>query len=1100
MIELDVLSAADRAADDHAQATAGQPPTWRSRAARDGALDPAVVRDEFLPGAVGDGDEGTSRRTFLKVMGASAAFAGLTGCRRPVETILPYARKPEEVIPGVPSYYATAMPFGGVAHALLVQSHEGRPTKVEGNPEHPVSRGASDAFAQASVLQLYDPDRSRFVYTRDGADAVRTDWGAFVAEANRLLVRRGGARVAVLAEPSASPTIDALRQRFVSTYGGARWITLGPHLDDYQALGLQQALGTPARPLYRFSEADVIVSLDADFLGAEDPNSVWNSREYAASRRVDERGSMSRLYAIESTMTSTGGMADHRRAVKAGAVPFVAAAIAQGLGVSAGVQPRLDASFGPFIDAIVEDVRAASGRAVFVAGATQPPQVHALAAALNGQFGAQAVSYLATGAEAAEPVGPQLQQLVAEMAAGEVDVLLMLGTNPVYMLPESLGFEAALARVPTSIHVGLYRDETGQRATWHLPRAHYLESWGDARAYDGTLSVVQPLIRPLYSDAHSDLEILNTLVTGRNNAGYDLLRQSLRGRLGGDFETTWRTALHDGFVPNTQFAALGAGGGSASLAGLTPPAEAGVELVFRTSPTLYDGAFSNVSWMQETPHPITKVTWDPVALVSPNTAQALGVDGDIPLDDPEADGERFSGADIESGKHYAHVVKLTTADGAEARVPVWVQPGHPDGSISVYLGYGRDLATDRTFEEMGVIGRINRALRPGGVSTDVYELGSISSLAGADLDGGPEAARVERLRSLANAHYLPGVDIEAEDADYLLASTQDHGSMEGREIVRYASVAEYREDPRFAQLEDAYVEDIPWEQFEPLWGEQNSASDDPRIGNALYSDNQWGMTIDLNACTGCNACAVACQSENNIPVVGKDQVSRGREMSWLRMDRYYVGEDENDPGMVSMPMMCVHCENAPCEQVCPVNATAHSPDGLNEMTYNRCVGTRYCANNCPYKVRRYNYYNWTKTLPLEVQMQSNPYVTVRYRGVMEKCTFCVQRIRQTQQYAHINDEPLQDGQVQTACQQACAADAIVFGDLRDPNSAVARSKQSPRNYALLAELAVKPRLTYLARLWNPHPALAATSPYAKRDEEGIPNIGEALDEPEALDV
>ncbi|MGB3544318.1 MAG: hydrogenase, partial [Rubrivirga sp.] len=610
MIELDVLSAADRATDEDALAAQGQAPTWRSRAGLAGTLDPAIANDEFLPGAVGDGDAGPSRRTFLKVMGASAALAGVTGCRRPVETILPYARKPEDVIPGIPNYYATAMPLGGVAFPVLVQSHEGRPTKIEGNPDHPISQGASGAFVQASVLQLYDPDRSRHVVSRSGDVAGRTDWEAFVAEASRLRLQ-GGQRVAVLAEPSASPTQDALRARFEAAYPGARWITLGAHLEDAQALGTQAALGQAARPLYRFENADVIVSLDADFVGAEDANEVWNSRQYAASRRVDERGSMSRLYVVESTMTSTGGMADHRRAVKAGAVPFVAAAIARGLGVSAGSVAPVSDELGPFVEAIVDDVRAANGRAAFVAGATQPAEVHALAAALNGQFGGSTVQYLATGAAAVEPVGPQLVSLVRDMAAGNVDMLLCLGTNPVYSLPAELGFEAALANVPTSIHHGLYRDETAQRATWHVPSAHYLERWGDGRAYDGTVSIIQPLISPLYRAAHSDLEVLNALATGRNNSGYDLLRQELRGRIGGDFETAWRTAVHDGFIAGTAFGSLGSGGGSADLSGLEAPADDQIELVVRTSPTLYDGAFSNLTWMQEAPHPVTKVTWDP---------------------------------------------------------------------------------------------------------------------------------------------------------------------------------------------------------------------------------------------------------------------------------------------------------------------------------------------------------------------------------------------------------------------------------------------------------------------------------------------------------
>ena len=1062
MIELDVLSAARVAADEAAQAGAGQAPTWRSRADRAGERAQGEFQDPVTAA-----DAGTSRRSFLKVMGASAALAGLAGCRRPVEEIVPYARMPEEVIPGVPSYYATSIPLGGVGNAVLVQSHEGRPTKVEGNPEHPVSRGATDIFAQASVLQLYDPDRSRTVTTRGETAPARADWGSFVAEAGRL--RQRGGRVAVLAEPSASPTVDALRDRYVAATG-ARWITLGPHLDDAQALGTQAALGQPARPLVRFSDADVIVSFDADFLGGEDPNSVWNNRQYAASRRVDERGTMSRMYVIESTMTLTGGMADHRLALKAGAVPFAAAAIAQGLGLATGAQGVLGGPTQPFVDAVVADVRAAGGRAAFVAGATQPPEVHALVAALNGQFGAGVAEYLATGQGAVQPVGPQLAALVRDMEAGQVDTLLMLGTNPVYTLPAELQFEEALARVPTSIHVGLYRDETGQRATWHVPRAHALESWGDARAYDGTLSIVQPLIAPLFDDAHSDLEVLNTLATGRNNAGYDLLRQRLRTTpafAGAGFETAWRTAVHDGFVADTRFASLGAGGGTADLGRLAPPVEGAVELVTRTSPTLYDGAFSNVSWMQEAPHPVTKVTWDPVAMVSPRTAVRLGLD-DLDRFEPSAidDGNRFEGTPVEKGKNYARVARIQTASGAVVDLPVWVQPGHPDDSVTAFLGYGREIATDRVLRDRGLIERVLNK------DTDVYRTGPVSAMVGESLGEGAVSARVERVRSLASPTIQAVTDIDEVADDYLLASTQDHGSMEGRAIVRVGTLAEYQADPEFAKIRDLYVEDTPWEHFDPLWGHENSAGEDPRLDRALYSDNQWGMTIDLNACTGCNACVVACQAENNVPVVGKDQVARGREMHWLRLDRYYVGADETDPGMVQQPMMCVHCENAPCEQVCPVNATAHSPDGLNEMTYNRCIGTRYCANNCPYKVRRYNFYNWTKTMPLEVQMQSNPYVTVRYRGVMEKCTFCVQRIRQTQQYAHIEGEPLADGAVQTACQQVCPAEAIVFGDLRNRDSLVTRSKESPRNYAVLAELAVKPRLTYLARLRNPSPALA----------------------------
>ena len=1060
MIELDVLSAADLAADDDARAAQGRPQPWRSAADRAGAPGMAALRHhEFAPGAApADEDEATSRRTFLKVMGASAALAGLTGCRRPVETIVPYARKPQEVIPGLPNYFATAMPLGGVGHALLVQSHEGRPVKVEGNPEHPVSRGASDALAQASVLQLYDPDRSRHIHTRDAATAEpgRADWARFVSAAAGL---RSQGRLVVLAEPTSSPTALALRDGLLAAVPGAQWITLGAHGDDHEELGLQAAFGRPARPLTRFSEADVIVSFDGDFLG-DARAGVWNGREYAESRRADTRrpgrAPMSRLYVAESTMTTTGGMADHRLRMKAGQVPFFAAAVAAALGIDTGARASVTAEQQAIVVAIVQDVRAAGGRAAFVAGPTQPPAVHALVAALNGRFGAQTTTYLDTEATPVAPVGPAVQALVRDMNAGAIGTLVMLGTNPVYTLPAGLGFAEALQRVPVSIHHGLYRDETGQLATWHLPAAHYLERWGDVRALDGTLSVVQPLIAPLYADVHSDIELLNVLATGRNNAGYDLVRRTLAGRLGGIAgtpEDAWRTVLHDGFIGGTAYAAIGGASGVPNMAGLTPPAAGDLELVFRTHPSLHDGEFSNIAWMQEAPHPITKTTWDPVALVSAATATRLGL-----------------GQSEDKGKAYCSVAEFSTGAGQTARMPVWIQPGHPDNSATLYLGYGRNLASERTIADRGIVERVfNR-------DADVYRPGPVAHLAGATLEGGPTAARAEAIRSLANFAVFPGATLRKVGTGYLVASTQDHGSMEGRAIIRTATVEEYRADPKFAQEEDTFVENTPWEAYPPLWGDQNSASEDPRIGQWIYSDNQWGMTIDLNACSGCNACVVACQSENNVSTVGKDQVSRGREMHWLRLDRYYVG-DEDDPGMIVQPMMCVHCENAPCEQVCPVNATAHSPDGLNEMTYNRCIGTRYCANNCPYKVRRYNFYNWTKTLPIEVQMANNPYVTVRYRGVMEKCTFCVQRIRQTQQYAHIEDRPLRDGEVVTACQQACPAGAIVFGDLRDPNSAVSRSKASPRNYAVLGELAVKPRLTYLARLRNPHPTLAGRTPF-----------------------
>ncbi|MEO0556539.1 MAG: 4Fe-4S dicluster domain-containing protein, partial [Bacteroidota bacterium] len=819
------------------------------------------------------------------------------------------------------------------------------------------------------------------------------------------------------------------------------------------------------------------------------------------SRRYEEREaagrpSMSRLYVAESTMTNTGGMADHRVAMKAGKVPFFASALASALGAGGNASVDMTEYEQAMVSAIAADVQSASGRAVFVAGATQPPQVHALAASLNGQYGSSAVEYLDTQAGAIESVGPQLRQLVADMNSGAVDAVLCLDTNPVYSLPADLQFgeamDAMAARGGATIHTGLWRDETAQRATWHLPATHYLEAWGDARAYDGTLSVIQPLIAPLYEDAHSGLEVLNTLTTGRTGSGYDQVRDAFRGRLTGSFENEWRTLLHDGFLPGTGFASIGAGGGTADLSGLTAPAADDLELVFRTSPTLYDGHFSNNAWMQETPDPVTKVTWDGVALMSAATAQ-----------------ERFevNEEDIEkAGKAYVDVVRITSPSGGVAELPIWIQPGHPNNSVTVFLGYGRQLESSREIKDQNIFERVFDK------DVDPYGYGPVANMAGGGEGRDAALQRAEPLRQLDGMTIVSAVSAEkAERTDrkgYLVATTQDHGRMQGdlaiesksRLIARYASLEEYKKDEDFASDVSHYVQDQPWEDFPSLWGDANEASEDPRIADALYSENQWGMTVDLNACTGCNACVTACQSENNVPIVGKDQVSRGREMHWLRMDRYYVGgevDKDQDPanvGMLTQPMMCVHCENAPCEQVCPVNATVHSPDGINAMVYNRCIGTRYCANNCPYKVRRYNFYNWTKVLPQEVWMQSNPYVTVRYRGVMEKCTFCVQRIRKVQQYAHAQDRAVEEGEVVTACQQACATNAIVFGDLTDPNSAVVKSKQSPRNYAVLAELAIKPRLTYLARIRNPNPALADYDPF--RLEPSVPKAYAPYDEEE----
>ena len=1056
MIDLDVLSKADVAAD-------GQPKFWRSQADRDGAAGhAAITKDEFLPGMTDrselDADPGPSRRSFMKIMGASMALAGvgLSGCRRPREAVLPYARKPEEVVPGVPNFYATAMPAGGYVEPLLVESHEGRPTKVEGNPEHPMSRGASSLYAQASILNLYDPDRSRRIRRREGGAATRAD----LATALRGLT--SGSRLVVLSEPTSSPTAQRLRDQLTQRFGNAEWIT-------YRSFG--DAPG--GRPLYRFSQAQTIVSFDADFLSGE--NALFNAREYAESRRVMEPGDeMSRLYVVESAYTTTGGMADHRLPLKAGHIPFFAAAVAAALGQGGAPAGARTFADHPIVRAIAEDARA--GATVFVAGPTQPAAVHALCARLNAQFAAGAVEYLVTGDEPEAPQAQTMQQLAQRMRTGQVDALVMIGVNPGYDAPVGLDFAAAVQQVPLSLHLGPHVDETGRLASWHVPRAHYLEQWGDGRAYDGTYSVIQPLIAPLYEDALSEIELLNLLATGQETSGYDLVRTTVReqGLVGGNFEDGWRTLLHDGFLPDSGFAtgAAPAAAAGSSLAALRAPADDALEVVIRPDPKMLDGAFSNNAWMQELPDPVTKVTWDAVAQMSARTAERLGI---------EVVEGSYEGGAVEAGRVYADVVTIRVG-GQAIELPVWIQPGHPHDSITVTTGYGRELDTDRLIRDRNLLARLFDK------DTDVYRPGPVANGIGAN-------ANAALLRGPDGLNVIPAAEVEVTGSGYMIATTQDHGSMEGRPIVRMATLDEFNSEEGFARNAVKPIGGVPWETYPPLWGEENTPQADPVIGEAMYSDNQWGMTIDLNACSGCNACVVACQSENNVIVVGKDQVARGREMHWLRMDRYYVterdyrvpgttgdavevneGEDYDAPGMVMQPMFCQHCENAPCEQVCPVAATSHSPDGINEMTYNRCIGTRYCSNNCPYKVRRFNFYNWTNNLPLEVQMAMNPDVTVRFRGVMEKCTFCVQRVRAAQRVAHIENRKVRDGDVVTACQQVCPTDAIVFGDLTDPDSRVSQMKRNARRYELLEELAVRPRLSYLARLRNPSPLLAGGTP------------------------
>ncbi len=1031
MIELPVIGEA-LSGDDRPRAR-----FWRSISQLQG--DPAFqdfVRDEFLAGA-SNTPSGTSRRQFLQLMGASMALAGLTACRKPVEAILPYARRPEEVIPGIALNYATGMPFRGVLQGLLVESHEGRPTKVEGNPEHPVSRGASGLFEQASILDLYDPDRSRVVL-RDGSRSTWSDFTAFVRQYS-------GRRVAVLAEETSSPTLRAARTSLATRFPGFRWVTYRTGGSATESEGLLRAFGRRVRPWYRFSRAKVIVSFDGDFLSPVERNFVSNTREFAASRKVDESSeAMSRLYVVESAFSVTGGMADNRLALRSSDIGAFAAAVAAKVGV-------IGATGGAFADhpyatAIADDLRRAGSAAVVVAGETQPASVHALCAAVNSYLGAvgETVELLET-----QPVEDTatLQSLVQDMKEGNVDALILLGVNPVYDAPAELDFAAAMKSVRETIHLGHHVDETARVARWHIPRSHYLEAWGDGRAFDGTLSVIQPLIAPLY-ESRSDIELIALLATGENTPGYDLVREQWRGFVSGDFEKSWRKVLHDGFLPGTSFAKVTPSAQRIVALPQSPIPDGDIEVVFRLDPTVLDGRFANNAWLQELPDPATKIVWDNVAVMSPATAQKLGV--------------RWT---LSTGKYHVDVVEIA-AGSATTRLPIWVLPGHADDSISVTFGYGRDIASSRP-ERKAIFFDLDHY-------TDVYGHGAVASGVGGN---------VGRLRSASFARVATAAGVNKVDDGYLIASTQDHGALpqdrrqvERRGPFQMATLDDFRKNPTFARDHTPGVTEESWEEYPALW-QENHPTGQPASKDNAYYEYQWGMVIDLNTCTGCNACVVACQSENNISVVGKEEVSRGREMHWIRLDRYFVGEPggAGNLSMVVQPVPCMHCENAPCESVCPVAATVHSSDGTNQMIYNRCIGTRYCANNCPYKVRRFNFYNWVKTLPTSVHMAQNPNVTVRSRGVMEKCSYCVQRIRKVNQQVNLEDRSIQDGEVKTACQQACPASAIVFGNIADPNSSVSRQRQSDRRYELLAQLSVKPRTSYLGRVVNPNPALGRES-------------------------
>ncbi|MGC2171517.1 MAG: TAT-variant-translocated molybdopterin oxidoreductase [Candidatus Sulfotelmatobacter sp.] len=1005
-LDLDSL----RAEINEANEKISGPEYWRSleELAGSPAFQEALHR-EFPKGA-SEWIDSVSRRGFLKVMGASMALAGMTGCvKLPLEPIVPYVRQPEDVVPGRPMFYATAMTLGGYANPLLVESHLGRPTKIEGNNLHPASLGGTDIFAQASILGMYDPDRSQSVLSMGD----ELSWQSFLnAIRGPLSAQKAlqGAGIRILTPVISSPTLADRMRGLLKIYPQAKWHVWEPVNRDNVLEGAKMAFGEPVEPHYDFSKADVIVSLDADFLYAGFPGNVRYIRDFATRR--SPHGDMNRLYVVESTTTSTGAKADHRWPMRASEIE----GFAHNLSSHLPVNPPSGGVVGDnpgFAEPIVQDLLAHRGSSVVVVGDHQPAVVHALAHAMNQTLGNVGKTVFYTDPVDANPLNQtdSIKDLVADINAGKVDMFVILGGNPVYDAPADLDFASVIKsdKVPLRVHLGLYQDETAQLCQWHINQTHELESWGDARAYDGTVSIIQPLIAPLYG-GKSALELVALLSGQADATGYDLVRAYWQKQhAGADFEQFWRKSLYAGWIEDTAYAPRSVTVKAANFAPSSVAAANSVELNLRRDPTIYDGQFANNGWLQECPKPMNKLTWDNAVLIGPVMGERLQI-------------------------KTCDMVELDL-NGKKVTGPVWIQPGGPDNSVTVTLGYGRTRA------------------------------GRVGTAQGFDAYG---------LRTSAAPWFATGLQIRKTGNRYVLASTQGYQSMDTpngdhRPLVRETVLEEYRKDPNFAKEE----------------------GEDPGPGLTLYKpypykeeDYSWGMAIDLNSCVGCNNCMIACQSENNIAVVGKEQCAIGRHMHWIRIDTYYQypdqeARDRDNPKAFFQPVPCQQCEDAPCEVVCPVGATNHSSEGLNDMIYNRCVGTRYCSNNCPYKVRRFNFLLFQDWTTPQYKMMRNPDVSVRSRGVMEKCSYCVQRITEHRidaETASVREGKkikIADGELQTACQQSCPANAIIFGNINDPESKVSKLKAQARNYSLLGELGTRPRTTYLAEVSNPNPALKA---------------------------
>ncbi len=966
----------------------------------------SFVEKEF-PDFAGEMLAPPNRRTFIKLMGASVALAGFTACRWPKEKIMPWARQPEGRLPGVPVQYATTWDFAGSAVGLLVTSYDGRPIKVEGNPEHPSSLGAASAFMQALLLEMYDPDRSRYpVQGEEGRG-----WEEFDAawrDAMRAAAARAGAGAAILSEANSAPTVARLRAELAKQFPQLRWFEYEPLSRDNERAGTALAFGSPMRPQLMLDHADVIVALDSDFLH-DHPAALRHARQFGARRRADD-GAMNRLYALEPCYSITGAAADHRLALSTTQISQIALHLA-------GNGAALTGDAGEMAEAIRGDLEQHGGRGLVIAGPRQPAEVHAAVAMINASYGnaGATVGYIPDDVRASHTEA--MTQLAAAMNAGTVDTLLVLGSNPVYNAPADLDFAAVLGKVQNSFHLGLYRDETARACGWHAPMAHTFETWSDARAWDGTASLVQPLIEPMFG-GKTVSEVLAAALGTTLPKAYDLVRATHADL----DEKSWRAVLHSGLVAGSSVTASAPApvirSAARELVTATPSADA-LELVFIPDNSVHDGRFANNAWLQENPDPLTKLVWDNAVLVGPSTADALGL-------------------------KQASMAKLS-AGGRTLDVAVYTMPGMAPNVVALSLGYGRNGLGFRVAE---------------GAGFNAYA-----------------------LRTAAAVDVVQGATLQATGETYDLVTTQDHWAIDSvgatetqrriPELVKEATLAEYKANPEFASHGEIKLFNL-WPQHE-------------------YEGHKWAMAIDLSACIGCGACTIACQAENNIPVVGKDQVRRGREMHWIRLDRYFHGKPETAQ-VVFQPVTCMHCENAPCEQVCPVAATVHDQEGLNVMVYNRCIGTRYCSNNCPYKVRRFNYYNWhnppqgvpglgawrpPEKDPL-IAMVYNPEVTVRTRGVMEKCNYCLQRITAVKIQSKNDRRPIRDGEIVTACEQTCPTQAITFGDLNDAESRVRKAHAHQRTYAMLQELNVRPRTQYMARLKNP----SANAPGQAASNEG----------------